>query len=386
MKKSLTILVLLALSACGQSQSSLKNIGNSYAIAEFEPNQAIVVSIDSLARLGAFWVQTLVDAGAPAVVVLDSNSPYTLPLVSSFREKMPAILSDQNLSKKVKFLTVGNEQENLWTRDYIPFTAYVNGVLNFIDFRYFQNGDNNSNEFISKLKQNSLTSNSYFEGGNFATDGHGLCFIGRGGSSSEKNAVHENISNELLRLNVCREVELMPSFKSDLILIATDHIDMWMKIIGPREALVSEIDTDLLADFYNRKSIYEKALGNKFEIFELRLKEIQALLDEGVNILTKRGFRVTRIPVALPGGLLQAPVNGVQIDKTLVLPQQMPTKKNLGNLAPELFSNLNIKTQARLAALGFKSIFIDASEIEKFGGSMHCATAHIPVASIHHLQ
>jgi len=277
---------------------------------------------------------------------------------------------ESGLREKVEFLRIKKDNEmdpeshGNWSRDFLSYIAIdKEGKPVIIDAKYArEEADKTDAVYIQYLKDYILRETRveprveqvpfYYEGGNLATNGHGLVYI------SERFFSNNKLDGKPVSLAEARgwfkevfgaqvKFRVLPSVTEE----STGHLDMYVKFLDEKRAVISSNSTD-------------KAIG--------------AQLDQIAKIVASDGVEVTRIPMAIRGkskeynadSSFRSYTNAVILGNTIFIPQ---------------YSNdaLNFRAQDKAAAqvyrkLGFNVVPIDTSTSIFSGGSVHCLTQSIP--------
>ena len=388
---------LLLIQGCSKStidtSISASNVRPTQFIADFQSNQSLLIHIDTLFALGettSDYIKTIksfLSLGFPRVVILIAqDAPTPHPEMSQIINSIEGSFS----SDKVTFWR-GNSSERAsrWIRDWIPLAFDDSENLGLMNFQYFQIGSDVGKKLARASEAKTIFSNKWFEGGNFATNGKGKCFIGKGGANPVKPAVQQEIKEELLKSHICKDVIELPSLKlenSDSSFVATNHIDMWMKIVSTDTAFVATIDKEMKSDFTRRTAEYLRASFDPgYPISELEkqrarsdIEAVQKLLDEGALELERSGMKVVRIPHPVPILSLDPTLNAIQQGKKIMLSKFIPWEGNGGTVAAELWAETHRRAEQIIRAEGFEVLWMDVSSLLGGGGALHCATAQLP--------
>lgn|GEM_PF-6001769 len=388
---------LLLIQGCSESTIqtgiSSRTLRPTLFIADFQSNQSLLIHIDTLFALGETTtehikiIKSFLSLGFPRVVILVAkDAPTPHPEISKNIDAIEASFS----SDKVTFWRRNSsERASRWIRDWVPLAFDDSENLGLMNFQYFQVGSDVGKKLALSSAAKTISSNKWFEGGNFATNGEGKCFIGKGGANPVKPASQQGIKEELLKSHICKDVIELPSLKpqnSDSSFVATNHIDMWMKIVSTDTAFVATVDKEMKSDFTRRTEEYLRAsFGPGYAISELDkqrarsdIETVQKLLDEGARELQRSGMKVVRIPHPVPILSLDPTLNAIQQGKKIMLSKFIPWEGNGGTVAAELWDKTHRRAEKIIRAEGFEVLWMDVSSLLGGGGALHCATAQLP--------
>lgn len=376
-----------------QSDISSKTPRPTQFIADFESNQSLLIHIDTLFALGETTnehikvINNFLSLGFPRVVILIAkDAPTPHPEMWKNIETIKASFS----SDKVTFWRGNSSQRaSRWIRDWIPLAFADSEHFGLMNFQYFQVGSDVGKNLALSIAAKTISSDKWFEGGNFATNGKGKCFIGKGGANPLKPASQQGIKEELLKSQICKDVIELPSLKpqnAESNFVATNHIDMWMKIVSTDTAFVATIDKEMKSDFTRRTEEYLRAsFGPGSAVSELDkqkarsdVETVQKMLDEGARELERGGMKVRRIPHPVPILSLDPTLNAIQQGKKIMLSKFIPWEGNGGTVAAELWVETHRRAEKIIEAEGFEVLWMDVSSLLGGGGALHCATAQLP--------
>ena len=313
--------------------------GDHRATAEYEPVHGICLSWKGPSGWKAIMQQMakhITTSGEAFVYVAVSN-------VSERTEANTALTNAGANMDRVRFML--RTTDTIWIRDYGPRYMYQGNVRAVVDHTYNRPrpNDNNYNSWFAQQLGHAYYElplvhgggnyhlNSQFEG--FATD----------------LIMDENPSltaNEIIDIwfdYQAVETRLTDAYPSSVD--STQHIDMWLQVIGTRAAVISD--------------------------WPFESGSIQAQVADGLTSqLESEGWAITRVPARRVSGVHYTYTNVVMCNNIVLV----PTYTN------SLVSPLNQQAlDAWASALPDHTIIpINCQAIVTASGVMHCITMHIP--------
>ena len=250
---------------------------------------------------------------------------------------------------------------SVWIRDYGPFSIYDDGELSITDMRYGPMGDIDDIpiEIADQYELPWYRSSLIHQGGNHLTDGNGMGFSSTNLTSFnpawEMGAIREEMQSYL----GLDSLVIFPPMQGD----ATQHCDMWMKLLTDTLFVVGEYEHP------------EDAVGDDAAY----LDQLAQDLDEMQN-LDGRDFEVVRLPmnpVVFEGfySINRTYTNSLILnDKVLVPVYGTPLDAEALQLYAQLMPDHEI-------------IGIDSSNLIHYLGAIHCITNIVhhsnPVVILH---
>lgn len=243
----------------------------------------------------------------------------------------------------VDYLTV--PMDTFWVRDFGPWAvedAY--GAIHLLDAVYDTRPQDD--EVPRALGQAwdlpVATLDLRLDGGNLLSDGRGRC-VTTETALWENDASEDELRRAFAHAFGCVETAILPPLERE----PTGHVDVFVSINGPGEALVARVD-------------------------EQREPYNAALLDESARLLADVGFRVRRVP--MPGwddDIFRSYLNAVVLDDIVVVP-----------VFDERDGNEVDALAVMRRAYGDREIVpIVADAIVQLEGAIHCTTLSYPVAA-----
>jgi len=315
-------------------------------IAEWEENQAIMVTWTSYTSILAQIVKYIQPECICVIICTDSNSVKStltsngVPLVN------------------LRFLYASFN--TVWCRDYGQWCAYTNDVdsLKFIDWTYNRPRpqDDQIPVYISQLfnvplHQTTTSPNDFIAtGGNFMTDGHGTAF-------SSKLIIDENPTKTEAQIDtiVKKYMGIKRYIKMNTLPYdGIHHIDMHMKLLDEETLLVGQYPTGV-------------SDGPQMEL------NLQYVINNFQTSFNKP-FKVVRIPMPPSSGGQYPPnssyytyTNSLIVNKTVIVP---------------IYGFAQDSTALRIyreAMPGYKIYGVNCASMISASGAVHCITKDIGV-------
>lgn len=301
---------------------------------EFEPVDDLVLSWDpGLERflfdiIGAAW-------GQASITVLYAPGSDVQPLLD--------LLHASGLDgEELNWIEV--PLSSIWVRDFGPILLRQADTWEALDFDYFGGGDDD--EVPGALSQIAHPPwrlervELQLEGGNLLSDGRGRCITTVDTIDHNAGAYSEDEVKAILADRAgCESLSILPRLVGE----PTGHVDMFVTVTGPGEAIVGK---STMADD----------------------QENTALLDLAARILRSDGFSVRRIP--MPGrsdGVFRSYTNSLAVNQVVLVPIY-PEEPLYLEEALAVF---------REAYPGRSIVPINASDIIRLDGAIHCASMTI---------
>ncbi|MBX3358711.1 MAG: agmatine deiminase family protein [Phycisphaeraceae bacterium] len=317
--------------------------GPVFCVPEYAPQEGIIIAWEAFTTLQTQMVQQITAVGNSVVyIACDTASEQTAVANTLASATNPSV----NLSK-VRYVV--RTTDTVWLRDYGPRYIYQgtpgHQCRAIIDHTYNRPRPND-NAFPSYFGPSYKGHATYaiplvHGGGNFHLDG-----LGRGYATRLINNENPSLSDSQIvgywqsfqNLNTA----LMTPFPTSID--STQHIDMWMQIIGDNAVVIS--------DWPNNP-------GSTQDV----------ICDNAAVQLAGLGYTVTRVPAYSIGGVHYTYTNVVMCNSIVLLPlySAVPAGANAAALA------------AFQAALPGKQIIqLNCDAIVPSAGVMHCIVMHIP--------
>lgn len=325
-------------------------IGPIQCVAEYEPMDGICLSWSG----SASWM-TIV-AQMAARITTDGNAIAYVGVTSATQAAASSQISAQGANMaKVQFMNV--TRDSIWIRDYGPRYCYEGNVRVITDHQYNRPRPNDDvfPDFFSGYKGHKLYSigigaqQLVHGGGNFHLD------------ANDRAWATQLINNENLWFTQPQITGLWNSFQGLNVTItqpfptsvdATQHIDMWMQILGDNKVMISDWPL-------NPGSTQDN------------------ICDSTAASMAGQGFTVYRVPAFSVGGTHYTFTNTVICNNLLLLPTY--TNTTVTNYNGGLNGNTE-SLNAWTAALGptYTIRQVACQAIVTAAGVMHCIAMHVP--------
>ena len=320
-------------------------------IAEFEPVKSVLVSDDYFQ--GGYdalnLTRAILDAGAELMIAsTDGRSDALTRLATA------GLRPEQQQRIKVQTLPHGN----LWMRDYGPvFIRTANGpeALDLIWGGQQKDSENLPVTLAGILRIAHRPLSTEMDGGNFLSDGT-ICV------TSRDERVPINPNREAFSAIGCEQLLVLDNPPHP-------HIDMWLKIVGPKKALVSELNS-------SARAALRRYYGGHIPEEQLHLGE---RLDVMAQALAPY-FSVERIPIpVMYRGSFRTYTNSLLVNGKAIVPRYKSYGWGYDQYpdSPEQRDYEKV-VEERYAAYGFSVTFVDADGLIFNGGALHCIALQIP--------
>ncbi|HRQ73403.1 MAG TPA: agmatine deiminase family protein [Phycisphaerales bacterium] len=316
-------------------------VGDIYCVPEYDPMEAILISWEgssaqkSILAEMAKHITTTGDADLHVAIDTSGAIPAAQATLSGAGADM----------SRVKFFV--RTMDSIWIRDYGPRYVYRNGVRAVIDHTY------------NRPRPNDNAFNGFYAG----QRGHDYFLIPlvHGGGNYHLSALGDAYATKLIEnenplltksqivghwqdyQNVLTEIT--PAFPTNID--STQHIDMWMIVIGDREVIISD---------------WPLASGSTQDV----------ICDNQAASMAAAGYTVHRIPAVTSGGVHYTFTNSVICNDLVLVPTYTNATASQYN-APAL--------AVWQAAMPDKTVVqVNCQGIVGLAGVMHCIVMHVPVS------
>ncbi len=262
-------------------------------------------------------------------------------------------ISDTSINNNVVFIYT--EVDSVWTRDSGPNPIVsLDGKYGIIDFRYYPDryyDDKIPTELANLLSLNVFRPSMDFEGGNFMTNGKGLCMATKGSIWENLPLRDDDIKRIFANYMGCQKIVFLKPLAGE----GTTHIDMFAKFTSEDTILLGKYDFSQDCINYD-------------------------ILEENYNALLKttttdgRPLKIIRIPMPdNSDGVWRTYTNSLFVNNIALVPVYSRHKTYEAEAL-----------DAYKTALGnnWKIVPIDSEEIIPDGGAIHCITMTIPDFSL----
>lgn len=314
-------------------------------VAEWEHVDGVLVAWDDTMDSYLYELITALQQQTNVYVVTDS-----LHTSEALERDFTRLGLDTN---RVHFFEYAHEA--FWTRDFGPIGVELSdGRPAFIDLGYYWN--RRRDDAVPTLM------GAYFnvpvyrppllsEGGNFMTNGEGVCAVTRWMLQENPDYSDTQLSNEMSRYLGCQHTIIVERMDGE----GTGHIDMFAKFTQPDTVLVGQYDARVEP---TNAAILDRVAEQFADV----------VLSDG------RPLRVVRIPMpSASHPVYRSYTNSLFVNNTVLMPTYN-TDRHLEEAA----------VLAYLEALpaGWQVIKVDSSDVIQRGGAVHCTTMTFNIGSI----
>lgn len=315
-------------------------LGDVRCPGEYEPMQGIIFAWEpwntSITTILTSMVREVTTAGAAeAYIMVDSASEQ-----SSVTSTLTS--AGANMSR-VKFSVVTTD--TIWIRDYGPRYIYEGNVRAIVDHTYNRPRPNDDTQpvFWSGVRRHTLYEIPLIHGGgNYHLSGVGPAWATRlianenpGVSESQIVAYWQQYQNVATTLT-----NPFPQ-----AIDSTQHIDMWMQIIGDNAAIISD---------------WPSNPGSAQDV----------ICDSTALSMASAGWTITRVPAFSVGGTHYTYTNAVMCNNLVLVPSY-----SNATVSP---SNATALAAWQAALPGKTIVQINCQAIVTSAGVMHCIVMHMP--------
>lgn len=321
-------------------------VGPIQCVAEYEPMDGICLSWAG----SASWLSIV--AQMAARITTDGNAIAYVGITASSLANATSQISAQGANmSKVQFVDIA--RDSIWIRDYGPRYCYEGNVRVITDHEYNRPrpNDNLHPDAFAAIKGHKLYSigigaqQLVHGGGNFHLDannrGYATQLINNENPWFTQTQI-EGLWNTYQGLNMT----ITQPFPTSVD--ATQHIDMWMQILGDNKVMISDWPL-------NPGSTQDN------------------ICDSTATLMAGQGFTVTRVPAFSVSGTHYTYTNTVICNNLLLLPTYTNTTvvNNNGN---------TLSLAAWTSALGpsYTIRQVPCQAIVTAAGVMHCIAMHVP--------
>ncbi len=307
------------------------------AIAEFEDVDGVLLAWSG--DLSPFFADLVSGiTGAAPVHIITPDLGYT--------DALRNYLIDERIDVRgMKFFEYGHEA--FWARDYGPWTvATADGTPAFVDVGYYSN--RRRDDAVPTLLGRHFSIPSYrpdfdAEGGNFMTNGEGLCAVTNWMLQQNGLTGSAQLEDRLARYMGCSRTLVLERLDGE----GTGHIDMFAKFTAPGVVIVGDYDARVEP---TNAAILDR---NAARLARLVRPNGQAL-------------QVIRMPMPRADHpVYRSFTNSLLVNGVALVPSY-DTDRALEARVVEIYR--------RALPAGYEIAFIDSSEVIEYGGAVHCVT------------
>ena len=307
------------------------------ATAEFEQTDAVLLVWDS--DLGDFLTAVM-------AALIDSVEIYLL--VHNLYEESLARdhLTTAGINDYlIKLITI--EFDTVWIRDYGPVSVTLpDGRSGIVDNQYTLErpfDDGIPSVVAEHFDVPVFHSGIALDGGNFLTNGSGLCVTTKQTQDENPAITRHEIANQMRKFLGCEQTLFLNKLSRE----KTGHADVFAKFVSPDTIIVGQ---------YDHNEDPENAL----------VLDDNTKLLERVALTNGRPLSVVRMPMGTnKDGVFRSFVNSLYVNGTIVVPTFEKDRKRETQVLSIYKKILPAETQL---------VTVDASEIADLDGAVHCAT------------
>jgi agmatine deiminase len=306
-------------------------------VGEYEPMEALLVSWD-----GSTSQNTILQAIAKEVTTRGGSMYVAVDSTGEQGTVTTSLTAAGVVMSRVKFVVTTTD--SIWIRDYGPRYIYQGNVRAIVDHTYNRPRPNDDLFPVAFARNRG---HARYEmalthgGGNYHLSG-------LGDSYATKLIGNENptlTQPQIIQLwkdyqNV--DTHLFDPFPTNVD--STQHIDMWMQIIGDRKVVVSDWDA-------NRGSTQD------------------TICNAAAAYMASQGYTVARTPARLSGGVHYTYANMVVFNDLVLVPRYSA-----------IADTIDEQARAAIAALvpGKTIVQITGDSLATSAGVFHCVAMHVP--------
>lgn len=262
-------------------------------------------------------------------------------------------ISDTKINSNTVFVYTG--VDSVWMRDSGPNPIVSSdNKYGIVDFRYYSDryyDDKIPTELANLLSLNVFRPSMDYEGGNFMTNGQGLCMATRGSIWENLPLRDRDVQKILSNYMGCQKIVFLKPLAGE----GTTHIDMFAKFTSEDTILLGKYD-------FSQDCINYDILEENYNIL--------------LNTTTTDGRPLNIIRIPMPDnsdGVWRTYTNSLLINKIALVPVYSQHRRYEAEA-------LN----AYKTALGseWQIVPIDSEEIIPDGGAIHCITMTVPDFSL----
>ena len=327
---------------------------------------------DEADRLWMKAIGMAVKSGAEAYVYLHPW-PYLLP--ETTQTICSIMLQEQEgidpLDPKVHWY-VDFATDSFWIRDYGPF--FVREIenpdnLSIEDAKYYPNQPNDDalpKDLAAKIDVPVSDFDLNFTGGNFLSNGGGLCIVSSTVLENNPHLDRETIEEMFCEQLGCQELVIVDALKD----AATGHVDMWLAWADHTTLLVGEyklrqdpVNRQIIEQNVRKKlwGLHDPATGKPIKIVRMPMPTNCPLCSEEALCDTHSPHAPQHCPdIPAEGRIWRSYLNVLLINGTVLLPVYAQDR---------IYEKKAIRTWEEI---GFKVVPLEADLIAPYGGEFHC--------------
>lgn len=306
---------------------------------EYEPMDGIIVGWEG----STSWLNILAQIGAAVTTTGDANFYVITDFASEVPDATNRLTTYGADLSRVQFMS--RTLDSIWMRDYGPRYIYVGDVRAVVDHTYNRPrpNDNLFPEFFAAQKGHAYYGLPLVHGGgNYHLSGAGDSFATRLINNENPGLTESQIHDIWADY---QNVDTTFSNPFPTFVDSTQHIDMWMQVIGDNAAVVSD---------------WPSNPGSTQDL----------ICDAMASLLTSRGWTVHRTPAFSVSGTHYTYTNVVMCNDVVIIPSYTSPSVSPSNAAA---------LAVWQAALPGKTITqVNGQPIVTAAGVFHCIVMHVP--------
>jgi agmatine deiminase len=311
--------------------------GPARAVAEFEPHDGVLIA----------WADYMEPFMADLVDAIDDASDVYIVTHSlgESRQVRDLLRADGVDTSKVFFFEYPHD--SLWTRDYGPIpVALEDGEPAFVDAAYYserRRDDATPTLMSSYFDVQSFRPDLATEGGNFMTNGEGLCVATEWLAEENPHLSRAEIQDIKRDYFGCTRTVILERMDRE----GTGHVDMFAKFVAPDTVLVGDYD--------------EQVDPANAAILDRNAQTLASL-----TLADGSPLQVERIPMpAAQGPIFRSYTNSLIINDTVVVPVYPSDRA---------YEDTALRTYREVLGSDYQVITVDSDAIIELGGAVHCTT------------
>jgi agmatine/peptidylarginine deiminase len=313
--------------------------GPLHCAAEYEPTEGILMAWEGLSTWNDIQKQM-------ALHITTTGNALVYMVVDTVAEQsaVQAALAAINVDLgRVRFLVTTTD--TIWIRDYGPRYVFQGDCRVIVDHTYNRPrpSDDRLPAAFGQHKRHAFYEHQLVHGGgNFHLDGQGRSFVTRLINNENRNLSESQIHDIWRRY---QNVDTTFHEPFPTAIDATQHIDMWMQVVGDRQVVVSDWPFD-------RNSTQDQ------------------ICNAAATDLANRGYAVRRVIARSVGNVHYTYTNVVLCNDLVLIPSYTHA-----TVVPH---NAQALAAWQAAMPGKTIVAIDSQAIVTYAGVLHCIAMHVP--------
>ena len=319
------------------SNAKMSPQGPLVATAEFEPTDAVLIT----------WDSDYLDFFSTIISELNRKTEVYVLVKDLYEERAAREHLSWEIVDVDSIQFVLHQLDTIWIRDYGPISVHLpNGNFAFVDSGYSDDrpfDDSVPTNLAQYFDVPVLHSGLTLDGGNFLTNGKGLCLMTDLIDEDNPKLNRTEIAKQLNTYFGCTEMVVLHRLVGE----ETGHVDIFAKLISQNTILLGQ---------------YEM----KQDPVNASILDSNASQLESVTLEDNRALSVIRIPMgANDDGVFRNYANSLYVNGTVIIPTYN-TDRELNKRAIEIYKKV-LPPKTRVVP-------VDASAIIEQEGAVHCIT------------